>query len=286
MLRISSAASGEEVAALNSGDFEAMVGERGSTVGSLKHYLAQRHFRKTFSRFQLRILREGDSSELGDDETISLPLDLQVICMKLLPHDEERDEGFFGSCEDGDLGGVERCLKACQDPNVIGCGCNGFVSSISPLIIAVFQAHLEVVRLLLEAQADVNWQSDGVHWHGSALHMAAQRGHSKVARLLLDYGAPINALDGRKRTRPLHLAAENGHLEVVRLLLASQADQEAEDDLGRRPLHLAAMRGEPDIVQLLLQSGADREKMDETGKTAMQYASQNGHFAAQELFSR
>ena len=95
MLQIRLAASGEEVVALNAGDLEAVVQEYGSTVASLKHYLAQRHFPKRFSRFQLRILREGDSSEMKDEESITPPLDLQLILMSHLPPDAERDEGFI-----------------------------------------------------------------------------------------------------------------------------------------------------------------------------------------------
>ena len=77
MLRIRLASSGEEVVLLNAGEFERVV--HGSTVASLKRYLALKHFPKRFSRFQLRILWEGDSSEVEDEESIMLPLDLQLI---------------------------------------------------------------------------------------------------------------------------------------------------------------------------------------------------------------
>ena len=96
MLRTSSAASGEEVAALNA------VGVYGCTVGSLKH-LAQRNFQRKFSRFQLQILCEVGSSVLGDEEEIKAPLDLQLIYRKLLPPEFERDQCFVDSCGRGDV---------------------------------------------------------------------------------------------------------------------------------------------------------------------------------------
>ena len=60
MLRIYSAASGEGVASFEEVDEV----ELGSTIGSLKRYLAKKHFENRFSRFQLRLFREGDASEL------------------------------------------------------------------------------------------------------------------------------------------------------------------------------------------------------------------------------
>ena len=81
MLRLFSAGSGEGVAALDASEFDAMVAERGSTVASLKRHLAETLFEKRYSRFQLRILREGDPTELQDDDEVVLPMDLQLIFM-------------------------------------------------------------------------------------------------------------------------------------------------------------------------------------------------------------
>ena len=73
--------------------------------------LAKDRFQKKYSRFQLRLLREGDSSELQDGESLTPPLDLQLILMRQhLPRDEERDEKFFESCSKGRSEEVEQSL--------------------------------------------------------------------------------------------------------------------------------------------------------------------------------
>ena len=222
MPRISLAASGEEVVALDAGQFEAVVEEYGSTVDSLKRYLAQKHFPKRFSRFQLRILREGSSSEMEDEESITQPLDLQLILMNHLPPDEERDASFVESCGDGRVHEVVENLKAPQNPNVV---CDGE----APLTRAVTNGQEEIVRLLLEAGADAKWRDDdnptSIY---TALHSAAFNGHGEVVRILLEFGADMEAVKAYG-VRPLHLAAWGGHLAVAQLLLDSGADKEAQD---------------------------------------------------------
>jgi ankyrin repeat domain-containing protein 50 len=57
----------------------------------------------------------------------------------------------------------------------------------------------------------------------TALQEAARNGHEAVMRLLLEAMADVDAKDEHVRT-PLQLAAENGHEKAVRLLLKAKAD--------------------------------------------------------------
>ena len=251
MLRFRLAASGEEVVALDASDYEAVVEQYGSSVASLKRYLAQRHFPKRFSRFQLRILREGDSMEMEDEESITSPLDLQLILMNHVPPDEERDASFVESCAWGGVDEVVENLKAPQNPNV--------VSNLgTALTWAATNGQEEVARLLLEAGADTEWKDDIL---STALHLAALCGRSEVARVLLEFDADTQALDSEHR-RPLHLASLKGHADVAQLLLDAGADKEAENCDGQRPLHYAALNarrdGRLDVVQLFVEAGVDK----------------------------
>jgi len=53
---------------------------------------------------------------------------------------------------------------------------------------------------------------------------------------------------------PLHVASERGHVEIVRLLLEHGADLRARDSDGRTPSELALQYGKLEIVELLSQS--------------------------------
>ena len=278
MLRITSAASGEEVACLNGAQFDAMVKECGSSLGSLKRFLAEKHFKKQFSRFQLRFLREGDPDDLKDDEILAPAMDLQLILlMEHLQPDEHRDVRFIESCRDGDAAEVEKSLKALQNPHVSQDGS-------FPLHWAVRRGHLGVVRLLLEASSDTECVDDGGN---RPLHHAAAAGDPELVRVLLENNAEREAeIADSIGGRPLHQAIAANHLDVVRLLIASRVDLEATILFGHRPLHEAAMRGHVDIARALLNAGARTEVTDRFGNTASQVAFDGGYEALAEMLGQ
>jgi hypothetical protein len=106
----------------------------------------------------------------------------------------------------------------------------------------------QLVRLLLEAGADVTWMSgDGL----TALHVAALRGEREVVKILCGKrGSELNRRNPWGQT-PLHLAAGGGHTQVVRLLLENGADSRCKDDKGKTPLVYAGRVGAWDCITLL-----------------------------------
>ncbi len=82
----------------------------------------------------------------------------------------------------------------------------------------------ELVRELVRAGADVN--ACGGVTHATALHMAARRGHLKVAIALLDCGAAIDAKDSKGDT-PLQRAINCRRDMVVQSLLERGAGRSA-----------------------------------------------------------
>src|SRR5262249_7958047 len=81
---------------------------------------------------------------------------------------------------------------------------------------AVGAGNLEIVKLLLDkgANASVHQKIDGA----TPLHIAAVLPNGlESAKMLLDHGAEVNALDLKKRT-PLIGAAFKGNVETVHLL--------------------------------------------------------------------
>ena len=273
MLRISFATSGEEVAAVR---VEQLVEEEGElTICCLKRHLAEKHFRKRYTRFQLRILREGDATELEEDEAIRGPADLQLLLMNLLQPDMERDAKFLFSCKEGEVEEVKRSLNSLQDPNLDP----GDHPNDSPLCAAALQGHANVVGLLLEARADTEWHNSRMM---RALHFALREGQREVVSLLLAHGADTDAKTAGGEG-PLHFAVSEGDSKVVQQLLDCGADKEAIDSVGYRPLHLAAARGHMHIVRLLLDSGAQKAAASLSGRTPSHCAAANGHLTVVSL---
>lgn len=112
------------------------------------------------------------------------------------------------------------------------------------------------------------------------MHIAAQKGHTEVLKLLLEKDAdgmlPINEVEYNGST-PLHVAAANGHEDVVKLLLENKADPKLSDHQnGRTPLCIAAHQGRVECLKALLAGKADPNQADRCGRTPLLTAEQNG----------
>ena len=68
---------------------------------------------------------------------------------------------------------------------------------------AVLNNQFEVVKMLIEKEADLDVQAQGWKLRESPLHLAIYKGHDEIAKILLENGAEPNvAVDG---VTPLHL---------------------------------------------------------------------------------
>lgn len=154
----------------------------------------------------------------------------------------------FESAASGRVGRVRDLIR--DDPaRLKAVSSDGF----SPLGLAAFFGHPEVVALLLEAGADPDVASRNT-MRVTPLHSAAAHGVADVAlhicRLLLDRGADPDAAQAGG-WRPLHHAAAHGNLELVRLLLGHGAERAPESDDGRTPLSMAREGGHEAVVRFL-----------------------------------
>ncbi len=118
------------------------------------------------------------------------------------------------------------------------------------------------------------------------IHLAAERGHSEVIRVLLRAGADVNTPHPTVQATPLQYAAMHGHLDAVRTLLAAGARVDPVDSHGLTPLMWAAWKGHVQVVQELLKHGADVHCKTKTGWTALRYAEQKGHAQVAELLRK
>lgn len=121
-----------------------------------------------------------------------------------------------------------------------------------PLIEATLAGNVDDVKSQLESGTDPNL----IYNTNTALTYAARDGFIEIARLLVEYGADVNWIDGEGVT-PLILASFKNHVELVQLLLDHQADITVRDQWNRTALDYALRRGEKDPIVQLLQSAAN-----------------------------
>jgi ankyrin repeat protein len=113
--------------------------------------------------------------------------------------------------------------------------------------------HTEIARVLLENGMNPNH----MNWHHvTLLHDMAQDGDLDKARLLLDHGADINAIDEEYRSTPLGFAARWGHREMAAMLLQRGADPNRSGASWSTPLAWARKKGHSEIEADLLRAGA------------------------------
>ncbi|KAL6642604.1 hypothetical protein ACP70R_020785 [Stipagrostis hirtigluma subsp. patula] len=140
--------------------------------------------------------------------------------------------------------------------------------SRTPLHLAAWAGHVEVVRCLCKHKADVGAAAMD---DTAAIHFASQKGHVEVVRELLASGATVKAKN-RKGFTPLHFAAQNSHLELVKYLVKKGADITAKTKGGQTALHVAEnddVRAFLKECEQSLKKGAElpSEKKDESVST-------------------
>ena len=132
---------------------------------------------------------------------------------------------------------------------------NSYASDgFTPLGLAAFFGHREVVDLLLRHGADVNAVSQNATGY-TALTGAVAGGHAEIVALLLGARANPNHRYGPGYT-PLLEAAGSGKSEIARHLLEGGADPNARTDDGQTPLAVAEAKGHSAVAALLRQYGA------------------------------
>ena len=169
---------------------------------------------------------------------------------------------FFVALQRDDVAAVRALLKRGFDPNTVN------PKGSPALIVALREPSLNVVTALLEnssTQVEVRTTQDE-----SALMLAALKGYLDICKLLITRDADVN----KPGWAPLHYAATGGHVAVMRLLLDNHAYIDAASPNGTTPLMMAARYGNNDAVSLLLEAGADPVLKNVQRLTAMDFARQ------------
>ncbi|KAG0219717.1 hypothetical protein B0O80DRAFT_430674 [Mortierella sp. GBAus27b] len=167
------------------------------------------------------------------------------------------------------------------------------------------------VQPIMGAHAE-NFEPDDILYAATPLNLAVLNGNEEIVRVLLDAGADLNKKDGRGRTplicavygldtltiTPANLAliakATPAHLSILRncilphpSITLSTLNAPQDEIKGITPLCLASYLGKDVIVKCLLEAGkVDVDATDRKGATALMYAARDRHMAVVKTLLR
>uniref|UniRef100_A0A8B9L7E7 Ankyrin repeat domain 6b n=1 Tax=Astyanax mexicanus TaxID=7994 RepID=A0A8B9L7E7_ASTMX len=143
----------------------------------------------------------------------------------------------------------------------------------TPLHLAAYKGHLEVVRILLKAGCDLDIEDDGEQ---TALHRAAVVGNSDVISALIQEGCALDRQDKDGNTS-LHEVAWHGFSQSVKLLVKAGINLHAKNKAGNTALHLACQNGHTQSCKVLLLGGARPDSKNNVGDTCLHVAARYNH---------
>ncbi|MGH0162738.1 UNVERIFIED_CONTAM: hypothetical protein FKN15_067665 [Acipenser sinensis] len=138
--------------------------------------------------------------------------------------------------------------------------------------------HSEVVAVLLEELSDPTIRNNRSE---TPLDLAALYGRLQVVKMLVNAHPNLMSCSIRKHT-PLHLAARNGHRSAVQVLLEAGMEVNCQTENGSA-LHEAALFGKMDVVRLLLETGIDANIKESQGRTALEILKEHPSQKSQEI---
>lgn len=176
--------------------------------------------------------------------------------------EHQLDSLLYGGIWAGSAALVEACLamEASVGPRAIDPEC-------SPLLVAAGEGNVEIIRLLLDAGADVNHRG---YWGASPLHMAVASGNSAAAEVLVDVNAEVDAEDGSGMA-PLDLAVLMEHSDIAGMLVGRGA---------RTTVLAAAHAGDLRAVLRLVDEGRTVEAAATDGRTLLRRVVEVNHLVA------
>lgn len=147
------------------------------------------------------------------------------------------------------------------------------LQSISEAIISCNMK--KVVEFIKTDPSVVNgFSEDG--W--TPLHLAAYFGHKELVSFLLESGADLHIrAKNENENTPLQAAIANKQTELVAFLIEKGSDVNVMQSGGWTGLHEAALLGNEEIIILLLKNGANKTIKKNDGKTAYDIALEKGY---------
>ena len=182
-------------------------------------------------------------------------------------------DDFFIALKQDNPAVISSLLSRGFDPNTLS------PEKLPGLYVALRDASLKSADVLIAwPKTNVESRTDKDE---SPLMIAALQGYLDLVKKLIDRNADVN----KTGWTPLHYAATKGHLQIIDLLLEHHAYIDAESPNGTTPLMMAAHYGTPEAVKLLLDRGADPTLKNQLGLTAIDFAHRASRKDAAEMLS-
>lgn len=157
----------------------------------------------------------------------------------------------------------------------------------TPIIIAAFASHENVVRMLRDAGADINAFEYRAY---DVVTIASVANDLPMLELALELGASAANVTSPYEGTALIAAAHLGYHQIVKRLIEAQAPLDHINNLHWTALIEAVVLGDggPDHIKtakLLIDAGADQSIGDRSGVTAREHAVSRGYSEMVELFN-
>jgi ankyrin repeat protein len=123
------------------------------------------------------------------------------------------------------------------------------VNQDAPLVMAAYLGHSEIVRLLLEAGADVTAVDPSMK--ATALHAAAYAGRTEAAKLLIEYHIDIDKQGPQNGYTALHDAIWQNHVDTAEVIINAGANLSLKSHSGETPLQFARSKNRQAIAAMI-----------------------------------
>ncbi|VDI58627.1 Hypothetical predicted protein, partial [Mytilus galloprovincialis] len=170
-------------------------------------------------------------------------------------------------CERGDIETVQILIRNMANVNM------KTDSGEMPLVAACQQGHGILIKVLLDAKADIN----------QALYCAVQKDYDRAVKILLYKGGDLGYKDVDGKSL-LALACENGSMKAIKILFEKGANFEEIDVNGKTLLHFVCNTYSVDLLQLLTDKGLCINMPDEDGRFPLFASLDKGIYDLSEFF--
>lgn len=165
-------------------------------------------------------------------------------------HDTPEDKLIY-ACFKGYFLEVQELLDSGVSPN-----CQDILKT-TPLNAATTHGHFEIINLLLERGANINFESgDVLSFSRTPLAIACYNGDTKMAEYLIARGADVELMSGLYGN-PIHAAIQSNNITLLEFLLKIGASIEAKHGVHLdTPVCYAARLNHQEAIEVLINHGA------------------------------